>query len=224
VRIRVNFERPEDICYIGHIDLKTAMERGLRRTLLPLKYTEGFNSRVKLEMGFPLSVGMVGEDEYFDFYLNEDTDLEFIKNKLEDAFSGVIVIKNIKEVPLEMPPLTSLDAILVHFVYGKLEFDIDEVEIDRKIKEIFKSPEIIVQRGEKLKNVRPFIENLELLKKEGLNLELLFSIYFTRSGSIRIEEIEKAMKNSGIPVEFEYSVRKRTSVFYKGKLITPFDF
>ncbi len=224
MRIRVNFERPEDICYIGHIDLKTAMERGLRRTLLPLKYTEGFNSRVKLEMGFPLSVGMVGEDEYFDFYLNEDTDLEFIKNKLEDAFSGVIVIKNIKEVPLEMPPLTSLDAILVHFVYGKLEFDIDEVEIDRKIKEIFKSPEIIVQRGEKLKNVRPFIENLELLKKEGLNLELLFSIYFTRSGSIRIEEIEKAMKNSGIPVEFEYSVRKRTSVFYKGKLITPFDF
>lgn len=224
MRIRINFERPEDICYIGHIDLKTALERGLRRALLPLKYTEGFNSRVKLEMGFPLSVGMIGEDEYFDFYLNEDISPEFIKNKLEDAFSGVITVKNIKEVPLEAPPLTSLDAILVHFVYGKLEFDIDEGEIDRKIKEILKNPEIIVQRGEKLKNVRPFIENLELLKKEGLNLELLFSIYFTRSGSIRIEEIEKTMKNSGIPVEFEYSVRKRTSVFYKGKLITPFDF
>jgi len=32
------------------------------------------------------------------------------------------------------------------------------------------------------------------------------------------------LKNYGLPVEFEYSVRKRTSVLYKGKIISPFDF
>jgi radical SAM-linked protein len=120
VRIRVNFERPEDICYIGHIDLKTAIERGLRRTLLPLKFTEGFNSRVKMETGFPLSVGMVGEDEYFDFYLKEELDIGTIKENLNSAFAGTIIIKDAKVIPDNSPSITSLDAILVHFIYGKV--------------------------------------------------------------------------------------------------------
>ena len=222
--MRVNFERPEDICYIGHIDLKTAIERGLRRTLLPLKYTEGFNKRVKLEMGFPLSVGMVGEDEYFDFFVEDTETFDLIRSKIEEAFYGILVIKGIREVTLEAPSLTSLDAILVHYIYAKLDFDIEEVEIEEKIRRIIHASEIIMQRDEKKKDVRPFIENLELLKKEKLNLELLFSIYFTRNGSIRIDEIEKVMKDTGLPVEFEYSVRKRTSVLYKGKIISPFDF
>jgi len=67
MRIRVNFEWPEDICYLGHVDFTRTVARGLRRTSLPLRFTEGFNSRVKVEMGFPLSVGMLGEDEFFDY-------------------------------------------------------------------------------------------------------------------------------------------------------------
>jgi radical SAM-linked protein len=224
MRIRVNFERPEDICYIGYIDLKTVIERSLRRTLLPLKFTEGFNPRVKMEMGFPLSVGMAGEDEYFDFYLNEKRDMDLILNRLDESFREILPVKEIKEIPAEAPSLTSLDAILVNFIYGKLEYDLTEPEIERKISIIMNLSEIIVARNDKKKDLKPFIENLKLLKKDKLNLEMLFSVYFTMNGSIRVEEMAKVLKDLGIPVEFEYSIRKKTSVFYKGKLVSPLDF
>jgi radical SAM-linked protein len=224
VRIRVNFERPEDICYIGHIDLKTAIERGLRRTLLPLKFTEGFNSRVKMETGFPLSVGMVGEDEYFDFYLKEELDIGTIKETLNSAFAGTIIIKDAKVIPDNSPSITSLDAILVHFVYGKVLESISDEEIENYFKKVLESSEIIIEREGKKKEIRKFIENLELLKREGENVEVLFSIYFTHSGSVRVDELLNVLKNSGLLIEFEYSVRKRTSVFYKGKIVSPFDF
>jgi len=224
VRIRVNFERPEDICYIGHIDLKTAIERGLRRTLLPLKFAEGFNPRVKMEMGFPLSVGMVGEDEYFDFYLKEELDIATVAENLESVFAGILVIKNVKVIPDSAPSITSLEAILVHFVYGKIPENISDKEIEICFKKILESSEIIVEREDKRKDIRKFIENLGLLKREGENVEILFSIYFTHVGSVRIDELLNILKNYGLPVEFEYSVRKRTSVLYKGKIISPFDF
>lgn len=224
MRIRVNFERPEDICYIGYIDLKIVIERSLRRTLLPLKFTEGFNPRVKMEMGFPLSVGMAGEDEYFDFYLNEKKDIDLILNRLDESFREILPVKEIKEIPTEAPSLTSLDAILVNFIYGKLEYDLTEPEIERKISMIMNLSEIIVARNDKKKDLKPFIENLKLLKKDKLNLEMLFSVYFTMNGSIRIEEMAKVLKDLWIPVEFEYSIRKKTSVFYKGKLVSPLDF
>ena len=224
MRIRVNFERPEDICYIGHIDLKTAIERGLRRTLLPLKFTEGFNSRVKMETGFPLSVGMVGEDEYFDFYLKEELDIGTIKETLNSAFAGTIIIKDAKVIPDNSPSITSLDAILVHFVYGKVLESISDEEIENYFKKVLESSEIIIEREGKKKEIRKFIENLELLKREGENVEVLFSIYFTHSGSVRVDELLNVLKNSGLLIEFEYSVRKRTSVFYKGKIVSPFDF
>ena len=224
MRIRVNFERPEDICYIGHIDLKTAIERGLRRTLLPLKFTEGFNSRVKMETGFPLSVGMVGEDEYFDFYLKEELDIGTIKETLNSAFAGTIIIKDAKVIPDNSPSITSLDAILVHFVYGTVLESISDEEIENYFKKVLESSEIIIEREGKKKEIRKFIENLELLKREGENVEVLFSIYFTHSGSVRVDELLNILKNSGLLIEFEYSVRKRTSVFYKGKIVSPFDF
>jgi radical SAM-linked protein len=224
MRIRVNFERPFETSYIGHLDLKTAIDRGLRRTLLPLKYTEGFNKRVKLEMGFPLNVGMVGEDEYFDFYLNEDANLEVVNSKLENAFAGIIKIKKAKEIPENTPSITAFDAILVNFIYAELTEDYPQSAIEETIKWILDSEVIIVSREGKKRDIRKFIERVELFKKENLDLEILLSVFFTLHGSMRVDELEALFKEHNIPINFKFAVRKRTSLLYKGKIISPLDF
>ncbi len=227
MRIRVNFEKPEDICYIGHIDFTKVVTRGLRRTLLPLKFTEGFNSRVKVEMGFPLSVGMIGEDEYFDFYLRKDVDMELVQSKLEEAFKDIIKIKRIKPVQDNIPAITSLPAILVHFIYGTLEEVISENVVEEKLMSISEMQEIIVLRkkhnADKKKNIRPFIKEFKLLKMEQKNIVFLLSAYFSSNGSVKISEIEQILNENGIKVKFDYMIRKKTSVKYKGKLMSPFD-
>lgn len=227
MRIRVNFERPEDICYIGYIDFIKVITRGLRRTFLPLKFTEGFNSRVKVEMGFPLSVGMIGEDEYFDFYLRKDVDTELIQSMLEKVFKNIIKIKRIKQVQANLPAITSLPAVLVYFIYGTLKEEITEDIIEEKLLSISKMQEIIVLRkkhgADKKKDIRPFIKDFKLLKAEQRNIVFLLLSRFSFEGSVKISEIEQILNKNGIKVKFDYAVRKKTSVKYKGKLISPFD-
>ncbi|MFU2157969.1 TIGR03936 family radical SAM-associated protein [Caldisericum sp. AR60] len=222
MRIRVNFERPYAIFYLGHLDMKTVIERGLRRSGLPLKFTEGFNKRVQLELGFPLSVGMVGEDEYFDFFLREEVDLYKIFESLTEAFEGLLVIKRIKPLPYSARSITSFEAMFTNIVVGHTVSGISKFDIENALNSILEKQEILVERDYKKKDVRKFIDKLELYSFRDPHFEILMTTLYLREGSIKMNEFENILANL-IPVEFEYVIRKNTLVLDKGRLLTPFD-
>ena len=60
MRMMVVFEKGETLRYIGHLDLMRAMQRALRRSGLPIRYSNGFNPHIRLSFAAPLSVGVVG--------------------------------------------------------------------------------------------------------------------------------------------------------------------
>jgi len=228
MRIRVNFERPEEICYIGHVDLTRTIARGLRRSGLPLRFTEGFNERVKMEVGFPLSVGMIGEDEYFDFYIEGQADTSQIFEALNRAFKNIIRIKRVREVPFNAPSITSMDAILVHFVYGSAGESENEKRLENVLDKILKKENILVQRKSKgkikEKGVREFIKELKVLKfEENGGVVILASILFTKHGSIKIDELEKIIKEHGAEIEFNYVVRKKTLLLKGERMFSPWE-
>ena len=53
----VVFEKGKTLRYIGHLDLMRAMQRALRRSGLPIRYSNGFNPHIRLSFAAPLSVG-----------------------------------------------------------------------------------------------------------------------------------------------------------------------
>lgn len=223
MRIRVNYERPFEICYLGHLDLMRTIERGLRRSRLPLSYSEGFNKRVKIEMGFPLSVGMIGEDEYFDFYLENYVDIDGAQTLLKEVFNGIIKIKRIREISENAKSLTAFDALLVHLVEGKIENEISMFKAAEIIEKIYFTKKIEVLRNGETKEVRRFIDKLFLMNMQEKNLEILFSIYYTRMGSIKISELIDILKQFGLEIKMELVKRMNTLVFYKANLVSPFD-
>ena len=46
-RIRVKFVKRGELKYISHLDLLRTMERAVRRSGLPIAYTEGFHPHAK---------------------------------------------------------------------------------------------------------------------------------------------------------------------------------
>ena len=56
----VVFEEGEALRHIGHLDLMRTMQRALRRSNLPIKYSNGFNPHIRLSFAAPLSVGVIG--------------------------------------------------------------------------------------------------------------------------------------------------------------------
>ena len=60
MRMMVVFEKGEALRYIGHLDLMRTVQRALRRSELPVKYSNGFNPHIRLSFAAPLSVGVIG--------------------------------------------------------------------------------------------------------------------------------------------------------------------
>ena len=71
MKIRLLFEK--NLKYISHLDLMKTMQKILKRTGLPLKYTEGFNPHMILTIANPLPLGVVGKQEFAEFELKSDS-------------------------------------------------------------------------------------------------------------------------------------------------------
>jgi len=64
--IRFRYTRDASLQYIAHLDMLRLFERALRRSELPVAHTQGFNPRMKLVFGLPMSIGLSSEAEYAD--------------------------------------------------------------------------------------------------------------------------------------------------------------
>jgi radical SAM-linked protein len=62
-KIRVIYRKGEEVKFISHRDLMRAFQRALRRTGLPVTYSQGFNPHMKISWGNALKVGAVSEGE-----------------------------------------------------------------------------------------------------------------------------------------------------------------
>ncbi|MGN0638080.1 MAG: TIGR03936 family radical SAM-associated protein [Huintestinicola sp.] len=83
--IRVFFEKKDRAIYISHLDLLRTMQRALKRSGLPVWYSEGFNPRIYLNFPLALSLGTEGLREPMDMAVVEDVSLEEIAGKLNGA-------------------------------------------------------------------------------------------------------------------------------------------
>ncbi len=209
---------------MGHLDLKKTIERGMRRSNLPVSFTEGYNKRVKLEMGFPLSVGMIGEDEYLDLFLREPVETQEIQKSLEKAFQRILIIRRLKEIDEHAKAITSFNAVLVNVLDGILKNrEFTQSKIQEIIDDIYSTKRIEVVRNGEKKDIRRFIEKIFFLSKNEDKVEIMVSIFYTALGSIRISEFLTIINDKGLEMDFESVRRVNTYVLHKGNLFSPFD-
>lgn len=69
LRYRIKFAVNEEMRYASHLDLVRAIYRMLRRSGLPLAYSEGFSPHPRVSFGFPKPVGITSRGEYMDVIL-----------------------------------------------------------------------------------------------------------------------------------------------------------
>ena len=85
MKMIVVFEKGPRLRHIGHLDLMRAMQRALRRSGLPLRYSQGFNPHILVTFAAPLSVGMPGKREVMEVPIEGEMTGEAFLEKLSDA-------------------------------------------------------------------------------------------------------------------------------------------
>lgn len=85
--IRVFFTKLGDARFISHLDMNRVFLRAVRRTDIPIWYTEGFNPHPYFSFSLPLSLGVESESECFDMRLNDDS---YPDSKVLQSFNAVL--------------------------------------------------------------------------------------------------------------------------------------
>jgi radical SAM-linked protein len=113
ITYRIRFAKRGPLIFVSHLDFAHSFTRALKRAEIHLKYSEGFNPHPKLVFALPLSVGMVGENEYCDITITDDLSADEVKERLEKALTRDIEIKKVYEPDIKIGKVTSAKYTIV---------------------------------------------------------------------------------------------------------------
>ncbi|NLA54033.1 MAG: DUF2344 domain-containing protein [Clostridiales bacterium] len=103
------FSVTDRLKYIGHLDLMRAMQRALRRSGLPIRFSQGFNPRILLSFAAPLSVGMEGLREVMEVPVEGDISPEMFVETLNQSLPPLIRCSSARLVDDSFPaPMSQL--------------------------------------------------------------------------------------------------------------------
>ncbi len=79
------FEKGERLRHIGHLDIQRAMQRAMRRSALPVRYSQGFNPHILVTFASALSTGAAGRREIMDVTMDSDVTPESFMAAMNQA-------------------------------------------------------------------------------------------------------------------------------------------
>ncbi len=106
-RLRIRFAKGERLKYISHLDLARAWERIFRRARLPVAYSQGFNPRPRFQIAAALPVGVTGQAELLDLWLNDPLIPEELLDRLRPNLPPGLGVSAAEEVDWGAPSLQS---------------------------------------------------------------------------------------------------------------------
>ena len=184
----VVFEKPYTLRHIGHLDLMRTVQRALRRSRLPVKYSRGFNPHIKLSFASPLSVGIAGEREIMDVSTESEIGEEAFAKALDRVMPPGMRVKAARMIDDQFPTLMKLAA---GFRF-RIEPDTDAQALAEAVEQLLSMDEYMAVRktksGENLNNIRPYIHTLEI--RDG---HLYFTALNLQSGSLKPSVVMEAL-------------------------------
>ena len=162
-RVRIKFAKLENLRFIGHLDLQRLFERALNRTGLPLRYTQGFSPKVRINIASALPLGFVSSAEVLDFWLNAPVDLQEIQENLQSSLPKDLQILDIQEIPNNAPSLqasvkSSEYSITIPYTYA-------QDDINTKVRNTLAQETIPVERRGKIIDIKPMITTLDFYEE-----------------------------------------------------------
>lgn len=198
IRIRVLFSKIGDLRFTGHIDLQRLFERALRRSGLPIRYSQGFSPKVRLNLASALPLGYSSQAELLDFWMNEALPISEVQTALVSALPTELKIIEVQEVANQLPSLqASLIAseFIIHFPKS-LELQ----SLRNRLTGLLKSDLLeVVNRG-KMKNFRPMILKTDWLEAGNA---LLVKLSATPGNTGRADELARLLEVDPLDCEFE---------------------
>lgn len=188
------FKVQGSLSYLSHLELMKVFRQALRRSSVPVAYSEGFNPHMKLSFAVAKGVGLPSVGELLEITVIKELDLEQTLetiNKNLPVGLEVLVIKKRTETK------KSLTALLKRGSYDlSLEGGTRSKEA---IKDFFAQESISLmvksKRVFKEKDIRPFILDWEIVKESESALTIQVVLAQGSEANLRVDVLKEALVN-----------------------------
>ena len=181
--VRMSFQKTGMAKFISHLDTVRCITRAMKRACVPIWFTEGFNPHAFLTFAMPLSLGFESLCETVDFRLMEETDLNELAERINNALPVDITVKEI--YVYETSPND------IRWAEYKIIFNNPDKLLLEQAEKILSSEEIMVlkkskkgrNKVEKEVNIKEHIKSFELSEENG---KLILNTVLSSGTSVNI--------------------------------------
>lgn len=202
LRFRITFSTQRTLAYVSVLELGTVWERCLRRAHIPIRYSQGFNPRPRMQFAAPLPVGCGGEAELLDIWLEQAASADQVAAALSrERLPADLRVVSVTGVT-ESDPALSEEVVEAEYLLWLRDVEYDTVA--SSVAAFLASDTIpMVKRGSKHRgrpyNLRPLILELtlETAPLPWIGLRLRVSALSGATG--RPDELLKALGLASVP-------------------------
>jgi radical SAM family uncharacterized protein/radical SAM-linked protein len=105
-RFRIEFAKGATMRFLSHLDLMRTWERTLRRSGLPLAFTQGHHPHIKMSFGPPLPLGFRSRAEVFDLELSRPPGVD-LAERLNAVLPDGLTVSGFRPILYKTPSLMS---------------------------------------------------------------------------------------------------------------------
>ncbi len=180
-RVRIRYEKKDDMKFLSHLEVGRAFSRAFRRTGIPLQYSDGYHPHPKIAFGFALPVGIESRWEYFDAEVKGHIMTDEIINKLNTELPSGLKAISAEFIPSGTRSISDITN-RVTFLINLHSALYSQQSAEERFKNFFLQDRVIIDRirkdGVKKIDIKPLIESIKIIghERELLKIEMVFNV------------------------------------------------
>lgn len=188
----LKYTRDQRVKYISHLDFIRLFHRTVRRSGVQFVFSRGFNPHPVMTVAMPLSVGVTSGGEYMKAGFCDDYPPEEIKDRINRAFPpgfSVTEIHKLAGKEIDLNKISKADYTVEIELCGPREPDLEAFMAFDQLLVMKKS-----KSGEKEADIRPHIDFIRRMGKEGNVLTLKMRLSCGNAYNLKPETVVEAME------------------------------
>jgi len=168
VKLLLAFRKGDALRHLGHLDLQRAMQRALRRSGLPVRYSQGFNPHMLTSFASALSVGVASDGEILEVALDDAMDADECLARMNAVLPEAL---RATQAALAEDSHPALMGLLKQAGYTVHLPGADAIVLTDVVHAFLSETEVMALRVSKRKeamvNIRPMVHALTVTAEEG---------------------------------------------------------
>ena len=192
----MQFQKSDQVRHLGLLDLQRTIQRALRRSGLPLAYSNGFNPHIVMSFASALSSGIPGDRELLDVGLNGEVTEEECVTALNRVLPPSLAVSRVRLVEDRFPKVTAALRQSEYKITLKGE---DGKKMAEALPAFLAETEIMAlrktKRSENMVNIRPMIHELSIIDETDNEVVLHAQVSFTESATLKPDLLMHALSD-----------------------------